>query len=326
MKILFIMDPFSRIHPEKDTTYVLIREALHRKYRAFYCEHLDVFAEKKVFARAQEIKSLRPDSKNKSKSQVVLGDPQARPFSFFDVVLMRTDPPVDFNYFSATYLLDQAIGDTFILNDPRSLKLCNEKFYGLTFPDLFPPTLVSRDRAQIETFVKQQGGKAILKPFYGAGGEGIFRLGLEDSNLGVIIEQATHHGRNMVMVQKFLPEVRAGDKRIILLDGEPVGAVLRVASSKEHRSNIHVGGQVKRTELTRRDLEICETIKSRLMADGLFFVGLDVIGHHLTEINVTSPTGFQEINRLEKRRSDSRLEAIFFDKLRRKLKNRRSNV
>lgn len=320
------MDPFSRIHPEKDTTYLLIREALGRKYRAFFCEHLDLFAQKKVCAHAQEIKALRADSKNKSKSQVTLKGAQDRPLSFFDVVLMRTDPPVDFNYFSATYLLDQAIGDTCILNDPRSLKLCNEKFYGLAFPDLFPPTLVSRDRLQIEEFVKEQGGKAILKPFYGSGGEGIFRLGIEDSNLGVIIEQATQHGRNMAMVQKFLPEVRIGDKRIILIEGEPVGAVLRVASSKEHRSNIHVGGQVKKTELSPRDLEICEKIKSRLLQDGLFFVGLDVIGNHLTEINVTSPTGFQEINRLEKRSKNLRLESIFFDKLRRRLKSWKANV
>jgi glutathione synthase len=185
-----------------------------------------------------------------------------------------------------------------LLNHPKGLREANEKLYALRFPEQVPQTLVAGDIATLKTFMVELGGEMIVKPLDGCGGSGVFYLNSEDRNTNSILEAATDNGRRLVMAQRYLPEIRQGDKRIIVLDGEPLGAVLRVPLESETRGNIHVGGQVVKTDVTTRDREICAALAASLRADGLYFVGLDVIGNYLTEVNVTSPTGVQEINRL----------------------------
>jgi glutathione synthase len=212
---------------------------------------------------------------------------------------MRKDPPFDDTYLHATQLLELARGRTVLVNDPRGLRDANEKLYALHFPAVTPPTLVTREAARIKAFVREHGGRAVIKPLDGAGGRGVFVLSADDKNTNAIIETSTDEGRRAAMVQRYIPEVRQGDRRILLLDGEPLGGILRVPADDEARSNIHVGGRVVQHALTARDREICATIAPRLRADGLAFVGIDVIGDYLTEVNVTSPTGIQELDRLD---------------------------
>jgi glutathione synthase len=212
---------------------------------------------------------------------------------------MRKDPPFDLKYFFATHLLslvDQS--KCFVMNDPKGLREANEKLYALRFPEQIPQTLVTSDMARLRAFMSELGGEMIIKPLDGCGGSGVFYLNEQDRNTNSILEAATDTGRRLVMGQRYLPEIRQGDKRIIVLNGEPLGAVLRVPLESETRGNIHVGGQCVTTEVTERDREICAALAPLLRADGLYFVGLDVIGSYLTEVNVTSPTGIQEVNAL----------------------------
>jgi glutathione synthase len=194
-----------------------------------------------------------------------------------------------------------------LLNHPKGLREANEKLYALRFPEQVPQTLVAGDMATLKAFMAELGGEMIVKPLDGCGGSGVFYLNSEDRNTNSILEAATDNGRRLVMAQRYLPEIRQGDKRIIVLDGEPLGAVLRVPLESETRGNIHVGGQVVKTDVTARDREICAALAPSLRSDGLYFVGLDVIGNYLTEVNVTSPTGVQEINRLNGVRLESQV-------------------
>jgi glutathione synthase len=228
-----------------------------------------------------------------------LGERSWVPLGKVDAVFMRSDPPFDLDYFMATQLLERARGSTLLINDPRGLREANEKVYALNFPEFSPPTIVTCDRQRIRDFVDEQGGEAIVKPLEGCAGLGIFHLRKGDRNLHSILESSTVDGKRYVMVQRYIPEVRQGDKRIVLLDGEPLGAVLRVPKDDETRSNIHVGSAVQKTTLTEREKAICAGLRDRLRQDGLYFVGLDVIGGYLTEVNVTSPTGVQEIDRFD---------------------------
>jgi glutathione synthase len=212
---------------------------------------------------------------------------------------MRKDPPVDRDYFFATLILERARGSTLLVNDPRGLRDANEKLYIFNFPSLIPPTRVTRSIAELRRALDEWGGEMIVKPLYGSGGFGVLHVRAGDRNANSILDLVSHDGRELVMTQRYLPQAREGDKRIILLDGEPIGAVLRVPRSDDLRANLHVGGTPERTTLTARDLEICNTIAPRLRDDGLYLVGIDVIGGWLTEVNVTSPTGVQEIDRLE---------------------------
>jgi glutathione synthase len=186
----------------------------------------------------------------------------------------------------------------FMMNHPRGLREANEKLYALRFPEQIPQTLVTSDMRRLKAFMDEMGGEMIVKPLDGAGGSGVFYLNVQDRNTNSILEAATDNGRKLVMGQRYLPEIRQGDKRIIVLDGEPLGAVLRIPSETEHRGNIHVGGRCAKTEVSARDREICEALAPFLREDGLYLAGLDVIGGYLTEVNVTSPTGIQEINSL----------------------------
>jgi len=221
---------------------------------------------------------------------------------------MRKDPPFDMKFCFATHLLS-LIDQTrcFVMNDPKGLREANEKLYALRFPEQIPQTLVTSDMQRLKDFMEEHGGEMIIKPLDGSGGSGVFYLNTQDRNTNAILEAATDNGRRMIMGQRYLPEIRQGDKRIVVLDGAPLGAVLRVPLETETRGNIHVGGQCVRSEVTERDREICAALAPLMQADGLYFVGLDVIGNYLTEVNVTSPTGIQEINALNGVRLESQV-------------------
>jgi glutathione synthase len=213
---------------------------------------------------------------------------------------MRKDPPADAAYLYATMLLSLADErQTFVLNNPAGLREANEKLYSLNFPDAIPPTLVTYEIPRLKSFLEEQGGEMIVKPLDGHGGEGVFLATSKDRNLGAILETVTQFETRLIMAQRYLPEARKGDKRLIVLDGEPLGCTLRVPRDDEHRGNIHVGGNCVKAPISARDREICRMLKPRLERDGLYFVGLDIIGDYLTEVNVTSPTGVQEIDRLD---------------------------
>ena len=215
-----------------------------------------------------------------------------------DVIWLRQDPPFDMGYITTTHLLDRLRGQTLVVNDPFWVRNWPEKLMVLDFPDLTPPTMIARDIEMLKAF-KADHGDVILKPLYGNGGAGVFRLTPEDRNLNSLHELFTGINREPLIMQKFLPDVSAGDKRVILVDGEPVGGINRVPAKGETRSNMHVGGRPEPTELTERELEICKIIGPRLKEKGQVFVGIDVIGGWLTEINVTSPTGIQELERFD---------------------------
>jgi glutathione synthase len=226
-----------------------------------------------------------------------LGEPALTDLSTMDVIHLRQDPPFDMGYITTTHLLERIHPKTLVVNDPAQVRNAPEKVFVTEFPDLMPPTLVSRDPAEIRAF-RQEQGDIIIKPLYGNGGAGVFRLAGHDENLGALLEifETAYRGEPY-MIQRYLPEVRKGDKRVILVDGAAAGAINRVPAEGEARSNMHVGGRPEPVELTRRDREICERIGPILKERGLIFVGIDVIGDYLTEINVTSPTGIREVKR-----------------------------
>lgn len=294
LKIGVVMDPVEKINVDKDTTFVLMLEAQQRGHEIYYMELDDLF----VRAGTPCGRSCRLHLA-RATPHYELGQSATGMLENFDVVLMRKDPPFDMKYFFATHLLS-LIDETkcFVMNHPRGLREANEKLYALRFPEQIPQTLVTSDMQRLKGFMEELGGKMIIKPLEASGGSGVFYLNTEDRNTNSILEAATDNGRKMIMGQRYLPEIRQGDKRIIVLNGEPIGAVLRIPSEEEHRGNIHVGGQCVATEITEREREICLALAPFLKQDGLYFVGLDVIGGFLTEVNVTSPTGIQEINAL----------------------------
>jgi glutathione synthase len=226
-----------------------------------------------------------------------LGEAVMLDLAAMDIILMRQDPPFDMAYITATHLLEHVRAKTLVVNDPVSVRNAPEKLFATHFDGLMPPTLITSDRDAVIDF-RREHGEIILKPLFGNGGAGVFRLTPEDENINALLELFTRLYREPIIVQRYLPEVREGDKRIILVDGEPAGAVLRVPAKGEARANLHVGGKAVKATLTPRERAICAAIGPTLRAQGLLFVGIDVIGDFLTEINVTSPTGIQEINRL----------------------------
>jgi glutathione synthase len=304
------MDPIETVNIDADSTFVLCLEAQERGYRLFhYLAKALSFEEGKVTARAHPL-TVRREKGN----HFDLGEPQQLDLSTADVVLMRQDPPFDMAYITATHILEHIHPRTLVVNDPVSVRNAPEKLLVTHFPQLMPPTLITADPARVKAF-RQRHGDIIVKPLFGNGGAGVFHLRPDDSNLNSLLEMFTERSREPVMVQRYLPEVRQGDKRIILIDGKPVGAINRVPAAGEARSNMHVGGRPEKTPLTPRDLEICAAIGPTLKEQGLIFVGIDVIGDYLTEINVTSPTGLQEINRFE----GTKLEAEIWDAIEAKL-------
>jgi len=281
------MDPVEKINIDKDTTFVLMLEAQRRGHEIYFMELDDLF----VRAGTPHGEFRRLDLA-RATPHYQLGTPATSALQDFDSVWMRKDPPFDMKFFFATHLLsliDQS--KCFVMNNPKGLREANEKLYALRFPEQIPQTIVTGDMQRLKLFMTELGGEMIVKPLDGCGGSGVFYLNEQDRNTNSILELATDNGRRLVMGQRYLPEIREGDKRIIVLNGEPLGAVLRVPLESETRGNIHVGGQVVKTAVTARDKEICAAIGPELKRRGLLFVGIDVIGEYLTEINVTSPTG-----------------------------------
>lgn len=299
----FVMDPVERIDIRADTTFVLMLEAQRRGHRVFYVAPRDLGVEGgRVVAKATPVELRREEGRH-----VTFGEARRMAFDDeVDVVFQRTDPPVDVDYATATQML-ALCRRALVLNRPEGILTANEKLYSLHFADLMPETLVARELPQFIDFLAKLGGEMIVKPLHGKGGEGIFHVRHDDRNLFSILEQVTGFGSRWAMAQRYLPEVRQGDKRVLLVDGEPLGALLRVPSEIETRANLHVGGKAVRAELDEADRRIVERVAPWLRRDGLFFVGLDVIGGLLTEINVTSPTGVQEMNALDGVRYEERI-------------------
>ena len=288
------MDPIETINIDADSTFVLALEAQRRGHVLYhYLPRQLTLKDGRLTARAGRLELRREHGRH-----FTLGVPETLELADMDVILMRQDPPFDMAYITATHLLEHVRDQVLVVNDPVSVRNAPEKLFATHFPGLMPPTLISSDRDEIVAF-RREHGEIILKPLFGNGGAGVFRLAPADENLNALLELFTQLYREPIMVQRYLPEIRQGDKRIVLVDGEPAGGVLRVPPPGEARANLHVGGKAVKTTLTAREREICAAIGPTLKEQGLIFVGIDVIGGYLTEINVTSPTGIQEINRLD---------------------------
>ncbi|HKP58290.1 MAG TPA: glutathione synthase [Polyangiales bacterium] len=295
MRFVVIMDPVSTVLPEADTTFALMEEAQKRGHRIDHCLNTDLILDGgKLQARAAQATLARDAA-----APMRLSAAELVSLHDVDAVFVRTDPPFDLNYLWTTQLLETLRGQTLVLNDPRGLQRANEKLYTTYFPELMPETLVTSWKDLIKAFITRVGGHAVIKPLDGRGGEGVLVLREGDPNINAIIEATTKNGQRAAMVQVFLPEVKVGDKRILLLDGEFLGAVLRVPASDEIRSNLRVGGRGVAASLDAQDRAIIERLGPKLREDGLHLVGIDVIGGKLTEVNVTSPTGIQSMTRLD---------------------------
>ena len=294
LKIAFQMDPIGPIDIDADSTFRIAEEAQLRGHELFYyTPDMLAYQEGRITATGCPLTVKREKGNHFS-----LGEKTEADLAEMDVVWLRQDPPFDMGYITTTHLLDRIHPDTLVVNDPFWVRNYPEKLLVLDFPDLTPPTTVARDLETIKAF-KAKHGTVILKPLYGNGGAGVFKLTEADNNLTSLHELFSGINREPLIVQKFLPDVSNGDKRVILVDGEPVGAINRVPAKGETRSNMHVGGRPEKVALTARDIEICERIGPLLREKGQVFVGIDVIGDYLTEINVTSPTGIQELERFD---------------------------
>ena len=294
MKIAFQMDPIGPIDINGDSTFRLAEEAQARGHELFYYtpDRL-AYNQGRVEARGWPLEVRREKG-----NHFTLGEEQLFDLSEMDVVWLRQDPPFDMFYITTTHLLQRLSPGTLVVNDPFWVRNFPEKLLILDFPELMPPTAIARDLDTIKAF-RAEHGDIILKPLYGNGGAGVFHLPESDRNLSSLHEMFTGFSREPLIAQKYLPEIKNGDKRVILVDGEPVGAINRIPGEGETRSNMHVGGRPEKVELTERDREICSIIGPRLRECGQVFVGIDVIGTYLTEINVTSPTGIQELERFD---------------------------
>jgi len=288
------MDPIESINIDADSTFMMAMEGQRRGHALFHYlpQHLS-FRNGRLYARVRPLEVRREYG-----NHFTFGGEQIIDLATMDVVLMRQDPPFDMAYITATHLLEHVQNDTLVVNDPVHVRNAPEKLFVTHFPELMPPTLISSDKAEILSF-RAEYKDIIVKPLFGNGGAGVFHLKPDDENLGALLEMFTQLYREPVIVQKYLPEIREGDKRIILIDGEPGGAVSRIPQTGEARANFHAGGSARKTTLTARERDICTAIGPTLKRNGLVFVGIDVIGDYLTEINVTSPTGIQEINHLD---------------------------
>ncbi len=307
LTMAFIMDPIERVLVDSDTTFVLMLEAQKRGHEVLYVDQTDIsIAGNGATAWATPV-VLRREQGN----HVDLAEPRRLVFDdSVDVAFQRKDPPVDPAYITATQIL-ALCQRTLVFNRPESILAANEKLYALQFRDLMTDTLVTRSSDEMREFLAAMGGEMIVKPLDGKGGEGIFHVVKGDRNLSSILEQATAFGTRWSMAQRYLPAVRQGDKRILVLEGEAIGAVLRVPADGETRANLHVGGRAAQAQLDDADRKIIARLAPRLRSDGFFFVGIDVIGGYLTEVNVTSPTGIQEVNALD----GSCLEALILDRV-----------
>ena len=305
------MDPVERIDIDADTTFVLALEAQERGHAVYYYMPRDlVFRDGRVLAYARPMHLRR-----RKGDHVTLGNLRLLDLAEMDVVLMRQDPPFDMAYITATHLLEKIHPKTLVVNDPFEVRNAPEKLFVTRFEGVMPPTLIASSPQAIRDF-REEHEDIIVKPLYGNGGAGVFHLTPGDENLGALLELFTQMFREPVIVQKYVKEVREGDKRIILVDGKAEGAINRIPAAGESRSNMHVGGKPVATTLSVREREICEAIGPELARRGMILVGIDVIGGYLTEINVTSPTGVQEVNRFD----GVKLEAKVWDAIEKRLK------
>ncbi|MFZ5478996.1 MAG: glutathione synthase [Myxococcota bacterium] len=310
MRALYVMDPLSSLNLGGDSTFMLMKESTTRGWDVAWCTPGDLYAQDgRAHARAQRVAT--------TPAGFATGEWGDGPLDDYDLVWMRKDPPFDMEYIFATYLLDMT--RALVLNRPSAIRSLNEKLYAFLYRDLQPPTLVARDMNRLAAFAREHD-RVVLKPWDGNGGRGVLVTSGTDPNLRAMLELLTGEGRRAILAQRYVPEIVKGDKRVILVDGEPVGAMLRVPSGADHRGNMHVGATVHATTLDDADRRICDSIGPRLVAEGLVFVGIDVIGGYLTEINVTSPTGIQEINRLD----GVRIEAMVLDAAVRRLAEARA--
>jgi len=290
LKVAFQMDPIERIDIRGDSTFALLLEAQRRGHDVFYYtpDKLSL-KDGKLVAEGHSL-----TVEDKPGDHYRLAHPRAVDLADFDVVYLRQDPPFDMAYITTTHLLERIQPDTLVVNDPAAVRNAPEKVFVLDFLDLMPPTLITRDPAAIKAFRDEQKD-IVIKPLYGNGGAAVFRLAEGDTNLNSLVELLGMTFREPIMVQRYVPQVREGDKRIILVDGDVAGAINRVPAPDETRSNLHVGGTAKKVTLTARDKEICARLGPELKKRGLIFAGIDVIGDYLTEINVTSPTGIRQV-------------------------------
>lgn len=286
------MDPIEKIHIQGDSTFALLLEAQNRQHSIFYyTPDKLLMRDGEVFAEGQDLNVADVHG-----AHYELGAKQMLNLKELDLILLRQDPPFDMAYVTTTHILDHVHPRTLVVNDPASVRNAPEKLFVTEFPDLMPPTLITRSLDALNAF-RAEFGDVIVKPLYGNGGAAVFRLRPDDTNAGSLAELFQTVFREPFVVQRYLPDVRKGDKRIILVDGEPVGAINRVPAANETRSNMHVGGRPEAADLTARERDICAAIGPELKRRGLIFVGIDVIGDYLTEINVTSPTGIREVKR-----------------------------
>jgi glutathione synthase len=292
MRFVYVMDPMDRVTWDKDTTFAFQRAGQSRGHMALHCEPRDLYLDEgDLFARVREV------TVSDTPPHFALGPSHEIRVADVEAVFVRKDPPFDPTYLYATLMLERARGRTVVVNDPRGLREANEKLYALEFARYMPKTIVTAHADRIFDFVARSGGKAVIKPLYGAGGMGVFLLASGDKNARSIVEMMTHEGAKVCEVQEYLPAVEKGDKRVLLLDGEILGAINRVPRPDDLRSNIHVGGRVEPCDVTPAERTMVADMAPRLARDGLVFVGLDLIGGRLTEVNVTSPTGIQEMSR-----------------------------
>jgi len=298
------MDPIETIDIGGDSTFAMALEAQARGHRLWhYLPRALSLRDGRLTARARPLTVQAVRGAHHS-----FGEAETVDLGTVDVILMRQDPPFDMGYITATHLLEHVADRVLVVNDPKEVRNAPEKLLVTHYPELMPPTLITSDRDEIRAF-RREHGDIIVKPLYGNGGAGVFRIRPDDENLVSLLEVYERMYREPIMIQRYLPEIRQGDKRIILVEGEPVGAVSRMPAEGESRANLHVGGRAQKTELTEREREICARIGPDLRATGQIFVGIDVIGDYLTEINVTSPTGIHEINRLD----GVKIEALLWD-------------
>ena len=305
LKIAIQMDPIEAVNVNADTSFDMALEAFGRGHEIWIYQpqmlQLDSGA---VKARARKVEML----KRAQGEHVALGAPQVISLHDVDAVLVRQDPPFNMAYITAAQILERLLPDVLVLNNPRAIRDAPEKLFVTDFQDLTPPTLITRDAEAMRAF-RAAHGDVIVKPLYGNGGAGVFKLASDDGNFNALMELFAEAYAEPAIIQKYLPDVRKGDKRIILLDGEAVGAINRVPAKGETRSNMHVGGRAEAVDMTERDQEICDRIGPVLSERGLVFAGIDVIGDYLTEINVTSPTGVQEVRRF----GGADISALFID-------------
>ncbi len=296
VRFLFIMDPFAELAWTKDTSFAFMRAAQNRGHEVFHCLPRDVSNRgAEVFARASRlsVEATNPWLTARGSAVLELAD--------LDAVLIRKDPPFDRDYLFLTQQLDLVKDRVLVMNDPQGLRDANEKLFAFQFVAYMPRSLVSSDPAQLLAFTETVGGRAVLKPLDGAGGSGVVVLSTNDNNSRSLADIWTREGKQLALVQEYQPAVRVGDKRVLLLDGVPLGAILRVPRADDVRANIHAGGRVEPAELSAAESELVAAVGPKLRAHGLYFVGLDLIGERLIEVNVTSPTGIQELSRFSGR-------------------------